>query len=319
MEFLNQKSKDLVNVFTNNLLSTNRSFNYYVNWANVDGYKGFLVEIHAMDVLIGCKDESFKSQFFTLISKLPNVRLLFPFLFGLAKSEREQLYRGKNKLKIIQHELDSPDYLVYSFSKTIDLFDENSIEMYYDFFVKMGLKNLYQNIIEKSTLDYIAGVLVGMDSNGRKNRGGEAFELACQPLFENICCNCKYPLKLLVQKQFKGLSKYGFDISKDIANRKADFIVVDVEKKKAINFEVNFYNGSGSKPEEIIDSYITRQGNLKSSGIGFALVTDGKCWSTASNQLLKGFRHLDYLLNFYMLKHGMLEEILDNVFGEDND
>ena len=99
MEFLNQKSKDLVNVFTTNLLSTNRSFNYYVNWANIDGYKGFLVEIHAMDVLIGCKDESFKSQFFTLISKLPNVRLLFPFLFGLAKSEREQLYRGKNKLK----------------------------------------------------------------------------------------------------------------------------------------------------------------------------------------------------------------------------
>lgn len=89
-----------------------------------------------MDVLIGCKDESFKSQFFTLISKLPNVRLLFPFLFGLAKSEREQLYRGKNKLKIIQHELDSPDYLVYSFSKTIDLFDENSIEMYYDFLLK---------------------------------------------------------------------------------------------------------------------------------------------------------------------------------------
>ena len=44
MEFLNQKSKDLVNVFTNNLLSTNRSFNYYVNWANVDSYTGFLVE-----------------------------------------------------------------------------------------------------------------------------------------------------------------------------------------------------------------------------------------------------------------------------------
>lgn len=44
MEFLNQKSKDLVNVFTTNLLSTNRSFNYYVNWANINGYKGFLVE-----------------------------------------------------------------------------------------------------------------------------------------------------------------------------------------------------------------------------------------------------------------------------------
>lgn len=202
MEFLNQKSKDLVNVFTNNLLSTNRSFNYYVNWANVDGYKGFLVEIHAIDVQIGCKDESFKSQFFTLISKLPNVRLLFPFLFGLAKSEREQLYRGKNKLKIIQHELDSPDYLVYSFSKTIDLFDENSIEMYYDFFVKMGLKNLYQNIIEKSTLDYIAEFQLGWILRSQ-DRVEKHLNWLANPLFENICCNCKYPLKLLVQSNLK--------------------------------------------------------------------------------------------------------------------
>lgn len=319
MVFLNQKSEDLAKVFTSNLLLTNRGFNYYVDWTNVDGYKGYLVEIHAMDVLIGCNDDNFKSQFVTLISKLPNVRLLFPFLFGLAKGEREQLYKGREKLTIIQDELDSVDHLVYNFSKTIDLFDENSIEMYYDFFVNMGLKNLYQNIIEKSTLDYIAGVLVGMDSNGRKNRGGKAFELACQPLFEKVCCNNQHHLKLLAQKQFKILREYGFDVSEDIANRKADFIVLDVEKKKAINFEVNFYNGSGSKPEEIIDSYINRQNDLKSAGIEFALVTDGKCWSADSHQLLKGFRHLDFLLNFYMLKHGMLEEILNNVFDFDND
>lgn len=66
--------------------------------------------------------------------------------------------------------------------------------MYYDFFVKMGLKNLYQNIIEKSTLDYIAGVLVGMDSNGRKNRGGEAFELACQP-YLRISAQLQIPIE----------------------------------------------------------------------------------------------------------------------------
>lgn len=317
MAFLNQKSEDLVKIFTDNMLSTNRGFNYYVDWTNVDGYKDFLVEIHAMDILIGCKDDDFKCKFVTLISKLPHVVLLFPFLFGLAKSEREQLYKGKDKLTIIQDELDSVDHLVYSFSKKINQLDEKNIEIYYNFFVQMGLKHLYQNIIEKSTLDYIAGVLVGMDSNGRKNRGGKAFELACQPLFEKICD--KYQLKLLVQKQFQELRKYGFVITEDIANRKADFILLDNIKKKAINFEVNFYNGTGSKPEEIIDSYINRQNDLKSIGIDFALVTDGKCWSTASNQLSKGFRHLNFLLNFYMLKHGMLDEIVNNVFEIDYD
>ena len=139
----------------------------------------------------------------------------------------------------------------------------------------------------------------------------------CFKGWETLVSN-KYKLILLTQKQFKTLRTFGFNISEDIANRKADFILLDYKKKKAINFEVNFYNGSGSKPEEIIDSYINRQNDLKSVGIDFALVTDGKCWSSASNQLSKGFRHLDFLLNFYMLKHGMLDEIVNKIFFNKN-
>lgn len=313
MGFLNIQPEELVKIFTTNILSTNRGFNYYVDWSNIDGYQEFFVEIHAMDVLISCNENSFAEKFYTLVRKLPSVTLLFPYLFGLAKNERDKLYKGKDKLIIIQDELDKADHLIYSFPKTLNHFSEKDIDMYYDFFVQMGLKHLYQNIIEKSTLDYIAGVLVGMDSNGRKNRGGKAFELACQPLFEKICE--KYHLTLLSQKQFKILTNYGFSISEDIANRKADFIILDTKQKIAINFEVNFYNGTGSKPEEIIDSYINRQKDLLADGINFALVTDGKCWESATNQLTKGFRHLDYLLNFYLLKHGMLEEIISKVFN----
>lgn len=318
MEFLNLQIEERTKIFIDNALLTNRGFNYYVDWTNVDGYGEFMVEIHAMDILIGRKDDGdFKDKFTTLVSKLPHVVLLFPFLFGLAKDEREKLYRNKTRLTIIQDESDCADHLSYSFSKDIKHLDDDEIGKFYDFFVRMGLKNLYQNVIEKSTLDYIIGVLAGMDSNGRKNRGGRAFELSTLPFFEKI--RDKYKLTLLIQKQFKALSEFGFDVSADIANRKADFILLDREKGKAIDFEVNFYNGSGSKPEEIIDSYINRQNDLKSAGIDFALVTDGKCWSSASNQLSKGFRHLDFLLNFYMLKHGMLDEIVDKIFSDKND
>ena len=319
MKFLEQNTETLVRVFTGNMLSTNRGFNYYVDWANVDGYREFMVEIHAMDVLIGCKDDAaFEARFMDLVSKLPGVVLLFPFLFGLAKGDRERLYRGKDRLTVIQDNLDDADHLTYSFSRKMLPPRGEALKEYYDFFVRMGLKHLYQNIMEKSTQDYIAGVLVGMDSNGRKNRGGAAFELACQPLFEKACAR-RRGLALLIQRQFKSLRDYGFTVSDDIANRKADFILLDAARRKAVNFEVNFFNGTGSKPEEIIDSYINRQRDLEADGIGFALVTDGKCWQTASNQLAKGFRHMRFLLNFYMLKHGMLEEIIDDVFGTGDD
>lgn len=311
--YLNQSSDALVKLFVEHLLPTNRGFNYYVDWKNVDGFQEFLVEIHALDILIGCRDDDeFGRRFFDLVSKLPKTVLLFPFLFGLAKDERDKLYNGKHKLTVVIDEIDSPDNLTYAFPKRIGNLSNEQIQYYYNFFVQMGLKNLFQMLIEKSTLDYIVGVLVGMDSNGRKNRGGQAFELACLPVFESLCY--ERGLTLLIQKKFIELQKYGFVVSQDIASRKADFIVVDKESKKAINFEVNFYNGTGSKPEEIIDSYINRQNDLHSIGIEFSLVTDGQCWSTASNQLQKGFRHLNYLQNFYMLKHGMLAEILDKVF-----
>lgn len=315
MQFLEIQPQDRVKIFTDNILATNRGFNYYVDWTNIDGYQKYLVEIHALDILIRCDNDLFYQRFSELITKLPTVILLFPYLFGLAKSERETLYRGRNNLILVQEELDKKDYLEFNFSKkAIKDLDKNSIKAYYDFFVQMGLKHLYQNIIEKSTLDYIAGVLVGMDSNGRKNRGGKAFELACQPLFERICKEKN--LHLFSQTKFKELTNIGFNISQDTSNRKADFIIVDPDQKKAINFEVNFYNGTGSKPEEIIDSYINRQKDLLENGISFGLVTDGKCWKLATNQLEKGFRHLDYLLNFYMLKHGMLEEIVLKVFNK---
>jgi hypothetical protein len=153
--------------------------------------------------------------------------------------------------------------------------NDKQIEEYLFFFEKMGLKHLFLNLIEKNVVDYVIGVLVGIDTNGRKNRGGIAFELACQPIIEEICQ--KYGIKLLIQKQFKVLKKYGFNVSEDIANRKADFILF--KDNKCMNMEVNYFGGSGSKPEEIIDSYINREKDLKKDGIQFAFITDGKhCW-----------------------------------------
>lgn len=176
----------------------------------------------------------------------------------------------------------------------------------------MGLKDLFQNLLEKSVIDYVIGVLVGLDSNGRKNRGGKAFEFACEPIIAEICKH--HNVQLISQKQFKVLSKMGFDISEDVANRKADFILV--KNNKVLNIEVDYFYRGGSKPEEIIDSYINRQNDLKKIGIGFALLTDGFCWDNKDkNQLQKGFRNLDYLLNYHLAKYGMLDEIISEYFN----
>ncbi len=310
--FLDKTKSELTDIFEKSLLDTNRGFNFYIDWSNIGCADNYIVEFHALDCLIG-SGEDFNNRFMVLIDKVPSVVKTFPYLFALSKAERNSIISGNTKLKIIGTEIDSEDSQEYSFSyKPIDgKFNKKQKEKYLSFFIQMGLKNLYQNIITKSTYDYVVGVLVGLDSNGRKNRGGKAFELACEPTIRKICE--KNSITVFTQKQFKMLNDLGLQINEDIANRKADFILF--KEDKCMNIEVNFFTGSGSKPEEIIDSYINRQYDLDKNNIAFALITDGNCWQGTTNQLNKGFRHLSYLMNYKMCKNGMLEEIIEKVFN----
>ncbi|WP_049774928.1 DpnII family type II restriction endonuclease [Thermoanaerobacterium thermosaccharolyticum] len=94
-----------------------------------------------------------------------------------------------------------------------------------------------------------------------------------------------------------------------VKNRKADFIIIK-NGNKVVNIEVNFYSGTGSKPQEIVDSYIERQNELKENGFEFIWITDGIGWKGQKNQLHKGFERVNYLLNLYFVRKGLLEEIL---------
>ena len=76
--------------------------------------------------------------------------------------------------------------------------------------------------------------------------------------------------------------------------------------------EVNFYSGQGSKPQEIVDSYINRQRELKEDGWGFVWITDGEAWRGGQNQILKAIEQMDFVLNINFAKKGFLKYILEN-------
>lgn len=310
--YIKTEVNDLVKIFTKSLLETNRGFNFYVSWERpatiVSEYN---IELNTLNALV--KNKNFDDDFKKIVRKFPTVINVLPALFALSKDEREKLKSGKSIFKVVNAEALEEDLLEYRFNfGEEEKLTEDEIEKYLEFTKKIGLKYLFTDLLEKHLVDYLIGCEVGLDSNGRKNRGGLAFELALEPIILGI--SKKYGVRVMAQKQFKTLIKEGFNISEDICNRKADFILI--KDKKVMNIEANFYGGSGSKPEEIIDSYINRQADLKNNNIEFVLITDGKkCWGNEEKpQLLKGFRHLNYLLNFNMCKTGMLEEIIRKVF-----
>jgi type II restriction enzyme len=311
MKYKEMDIEDLSKLFVNNLVETNRGFDFYVNWDNIEDYKKFEIELSAMNVLI--KSENIEKKFFELAHKIPTFIATFPFLFALSKAERLDVWNGRNELSVVNEQLDGTDNFNYSFDiqQLKKGLNNEQISHYYVMFDRIGLKHLFENLLEKSVIDYVIGVLVGLDTNGRKNRGGTAFEDACEPIISEICTN--YGVKMISQKQFKILREYGFEISEDVENRKADFILI--KDKKVLNIEVDYFFRGGSKPEEIIDSYINRQNDLEKLNIGFALLTDGMCWDNKDkNQLQKGFRNLDNLMNYHLSKTGMLEEVISEYF-----
>ncbi|MBN2964972.1 hypothetical protein JWV37_09290, partial [Sulfurospirillum sp. T05] len=134
---------------------------------------------------------------------------------------------------------------------------------------------------------------------------------------QKVCS--KYNITLLVQKQFKYLTEnYRLEINEDLANRKADFILI--KDNIVMNIEANFYFDAGSKPEEIIDSYLNRNIELKRDKIIFIYLTDGiRCWGNIDkNQLIKGFKSIDYIINYHMLKERYFEDIIIKEFNINN-
>lgn len=312
MDFLKLQKEELIEIFAEKLLFTNRDFSYYINWDNIDGYQDFNIELNALNALI--KNKNFDNTFRDLLQKLPSVITTFPLLIALSKDYREKILKGKKNFIILDGSIDEENFFELDFSKksSESKLTDVQINDYLYFFEKSGLKNLFLNINQRSVLDYIIGVLVGLDSNGRKNRGGTIFELACTPLIESICE--KYDIELLSQKKFKILTDYGFNISNSIINKKADFILI--KDTICLNIEVNFYNEDGSKPKEIIGSYSDRQTDLKKDNIHFSLITDGKnCWGNKDRKHLNiAFNKIKYFMNYKLAKEGMLEETIKEVF-----
>src|SRR3989338_2403097 len=287
---------EITKEFQRTLVTTNRSYLFFVDWAkvkkNVDKIK---TELSLLDSLINSKN--LKRDFFELLSKYPEVAKVLPILLAIREISFDIIESFDEK---------TTDVVTYSFNrKRGEKLTKEEIESYWNLVDKSGAKELFITI--KNFKDYILGVEVGMDTNARKNRSGNAMELILAPLMEQV--KIDFGFSLFTQKQFKSIEKEsGIIFPELLKNKKFDFVLT--KDGKAINIEVNYFFDGGSK-QEIINSYIERQNKLKAVGAKFILITDGQAWNrNINNELDSGFNSLDYILNLSFVRRGFFEQIL---------
>lgn len=279
------------NEWLSNFKTSISNYTYYVDfekiYATAEKYK---VELNILNSLIGSKN--IEEEFKQIIIKYPDTLEVIPML--LAVRSKEIFIKDGEQ-----------DYL-FHFKKMI-----YPIEDYVRFMKETGLFDLLQNHIINNIYDYLLGVEVGLDSNARKNRGGELMET----LVENYIQKAGYIKNenYFCQMSHKEIeNKWGLDLSvmsgNDTATKVFDFVIKTENQVYAI--ETNFYTAGGSKLNETSRSYkMLAEESKKVNGLTFIWITDGQGWKTARKNLEETFNELDTIYNINDLDNGIFERL----------
>ena len=264
-------------------------YGYYIDFPkihkNVDAIK---VELNILNALVG--SQNIEQEFDDLIAKYPETLKCIPILLAVRSNE---IYA-----------IDEDGEYNYNFSKM-----NYSAEQYKVFMRKTGLFDLITNHIISNLVDYATGVETGLDSNGRKNRGGHLME----NLVEGYIQKAGY---IKGKDYFKEMnlseieSKWNIDLSaisnQGKAEKRFDFVIKT--DNNIYGIETNFYGSGGSKLNETARSYKTLALEAKTiDGFKFAWFTDGKGWNSARNNLEETFDVLDDVYNIKDLESGVIE------------
>lgn len=272
-------------------------YGYYIDFEkvhrNVDGIK---VELNILNSLIGSKN--IKEDFKALIKKYPETLKCIPLLLAVRANE---IY-CQDENGGYMYQFDFGKYLPSS---------QAYYERYAYFMEHTGLFDLLENHIINNLVDYATGVETGLDSNGRKNRGGHLMEDLVESFIKKagFVKNESYFKEMYIHQI---VEKWGIDLSA-ISNqgkmeKRFDFVVKT--STMIYGIETNFYGSGGSKLNETARSYKTLALETDTiDGFTFVWFTDGKGWTSARNNLEETFDVMEHIYNIKNLESGIITEV----------
>ena len=267
------------------------TYSYYVDfrkvYSNVESIK---VELNILNSLINSKN--IKSDFEEIIIKYPETLKCIPILLAVRNLE----------IPI----MDDAEFLNFNFLHPV-----LSTKEYAEFMDRSGLFDLLQNHLINNLVDYVTGIETGLDSNGRKNRGGHLMEDLVESYIQKAGFqkNINYFKEMYVSEISK---KWKVDLSalsnKGKVENSFDFVVKT--NKQIYVVEANFYGSSGSKLNETARSYKTLSTEIDTiDGVSFVWFTDGKGWINARNNLEETFDVMEHIYCIEDMKKGIISKI----------
>ena len=266
-------------------------YSYYVDFAkvhrNIDTIK---VELNILNSLIG--STNIETDFEALVVRYPETLKCVPLLLAVRGNE--------------MYAIDGDGEFLYSFRNM-----NYSLDQYKVFMRKTGLFNLMAKQIVSSLVDYATGVETGLDSNGRKNRGGHLMENLVESHLRRagLIAGDTYYKEMTI---WAIETKWGVNLSslsnQGKAVKRFDFVVKTPDIIYGI--ETNFYASGGSKLNETARSYKTIALEARQiDDFEFVWFTDGQGWQSARNNLEETFDVMKHIYSIADLDDGIMERL----------
>jgi len=268
------------------------NYGYYVDfdkiYSNIDKVK---IELNILNSLIGSKN--IETDFENLIKKYPETLKCIPLLLAVRADE---IYA-----------IDEEGEFTYNFKKA-----NLTVEQYKIFMRKTGLFDLIADHIVNNLFDYATGVETGLDSNGRKNRGGHLMEDLVESFIKKsgFIKGIDYFKEMYIHQI---TDKWGINLSA-ISNhgkteKRFDFVIKT--DNMIYGIETNFYGSRGSKLNETARSYKTLALETDTvDGLEFVWFTDGKGWTSARHNLEETFDVMEHVYNIKDLENDIINKKL---------
>ena len=272
-------------IFLSQLSETNATLDYFTDFKKIKGnVNKIAIKLNQLNYLIGKTD--IKAAVNELYEENPKAFEVLDILIAVRKKNNAKTFNNKGEIVMLNSYFTSPDSICEYIEET-------------------GLGEIFRNKDVKNLVDYVFGIEVGLDTNARKNRGGENMSKAVSLFFDKAKVFYK---KEVSSTAFPEISSLGTDV------KRFDFVIKT--KRKTYLIETNFYNSGGSKLNETARSYSDVAPKINQyENYEFVWITDGRGWLSAKNKLEEAYNTIPSMYNLSTLQNFIekikLEEVIE--------
>jgi type II restriction enzyme len=254
-------------IFLSQLSETNATLDYFTDFKKIRiNVNKISIKLNQLNYLIGKVDLG--KAIHELFDENPKVFEVLDILIAVRKNKKAKTFNKDGDIVLLDTYFDSPIFILEYIEET-------------------GLGEVFRNKNVTNLVDYVFGIEVGLDTNARKNRGGENMSKAVSLFFDKAKISYKKEVSNTV---FPEIISLGADV------KRFDFVIKT--KKKVYLIETNYYNSGGSKLNETARSYSDVAPKINQyDKFEFVWITDGQGWHSAKNKLEEAFSIIPSMYN----------------------